>query len=62
MDTPTPEAEAVVVKRTFEAPREKVFQAWTDPQLMTRWFARSPKSPPTEVIEAAESMLEEARS
>jgi len=31
MAIPTPEAEAVIVMRTFEAPWEKVFQAWTDP-------------------------------
>src|SRR5437879_13909565 len=29
------------IKRTFAAPREKVFRAWTDPKALTRWFAPS---------------------
>ena len=31
---------AVEIRRTFAATPEKVFQAWTDPSKMTRWFAR----------------------
>jgi uncharacterized protein YndB with AHSA1/START domain len=31
---------AVEVRRTFAATPEKVFQAWTDPSKMTKWFAR----------------------
>ena len=45
-------AEAVIVKRTFTAPREKVFEAWVNPKLMARWFARDPKHEPTKIIEA----------
>jgi uncharacterized protein YndB with AHSA1/START domain len=29
----------LVIARIIDAPREKVFQAWTDPKLMTQWFA-----------------------
>ena len=29
------------ITRTFAAPREKVFQAWTDPQALAKWFAPS---------------------
>ena len=29
---------AVRVKRTFQAPREKVFRAWTDAGELARWF------------------------
>lgn len=29
------------LKRTFNAPREKVFRAWTEPQALKRWFAPS---------------------
>ena len=28
----------VVVTRTFDAPRERVWQAWTDPDLVTTWW------------------------
>ncbi len=27
------------IKRAFKAPREKVFQAWTDPTVLKQWFA-----------------------
>jgi uncharacterized protein YndB with AHSA1/START domain len=43
---------AVQVKRTFAAPREKVFQAWTDPKIMTKWFARCKNCPPAQIQEA----------
>lgn len=29
----------VVISRVFDAPRELVFDAWTDPQHLLRWFA-----------------------
>ena len=28
----------VTIKRTFKAPRAKVFQAWVDPKQMAQWF------------------------
>ena len=37
----TPSAAAGVtlrIERTFAAPREKVFQAWTDPQALKQWW------------------------
>jgi uncharacterized protein YndB with AHSA1/START domain len=30
--------EVLVVERTFDAPRELVWKAWTDPQMVTRWW------------------------
>lgn len=28
------------IRRTFTAPREKVFQAWMEPRLLLRWFLK----------------------
>lgn len=43
---------AVQVKRTFAAPRERVFDAWVNPKLMALWFTRCKNAPPVEVVEA----------
>jgi uncharacterized protein YndB with AHSA1/START domain len=32
-------AQTVVITRDFDAPRELVFRAWTDPAHLARWFA-----------------------
>lgn len=37
--TPAQAPPALRITRTFPAPRERVFRAWTDPQALTRWFA-----------------------
>lgn len=29
----------IFITRLFDAPRELVFEAWTDPQLLVRWYA-----------------------
>lgn len=34
-------ATTLKVRRTFQAPRERVFRAWTDPIELARWFAPS---------------------
>ena len=34
------------ITRDFNAPREKVFQAWTDPEILVKWFG--PKEVSTE--------------
>ena len=36
----------LVLERIFEAPPEKVFQAWTDPAILPRWFAPRPFTTP----------------
>ncbi|MDM9621646.1 SRPBCC family protein [Rhizobium sp. S96] len=41
--TATAEHELVLV-REFDAPREKIFKAWTDPELMKEWFVPRPWS------------------
>jgi uncharacterized protein YndB with AHSA1/START domain len=29
------------IRRVFNAPRERLFQAWTDPERMTEWFCQA---------------------
>ncbi len=36
----------LVLTRLIDAPREKVFRAWTDPEVLTRWFAPAPWTVP----------------
>jgi uncharacterized protein YndB with AHSA1/START domain len=36
--SPPPGEEPVRVSRTFEASRQRVYKAWTDPELLIRWF------------------------
>lgn len=33
-----PKERAIVIARVFDAPRELVWKAWTDPNLMARWW------------------------
>jgi uncharacterized protein YndB with AHSA1/START domain len=37
-DTRTPAAPALVVRRTYAAPRRRVFEAWTNPQLAMKFL------------------------
>lgn len=41
MATPAKANPVIELKRTFHAPREKVFEAWTRPELMQRWLCRT---------------------
>ena len=41
----------VVVTRVFDAPRELVFKAWTDAELMAQWFAPEPLTVPRAEID-----------
>ncbi len=36
----------LVLKRVIDAPREKMFKAWTDPELLKQWFAPKPWTTP----------------
>ncbi len=36
--TAEPRSHAVDITRTFAAPRDVVFRAWTDPELVARWL------------------------
>ena len=37
----------LVIERIFDAPREQVWQAWTDPELFMRWWGPSTFTSPT---------------
>ena len=39
--TPTSDRE-LMLTRIIDAPRHKVFRAWTDPDLLKQWFAPLP--------------------
>lgn len=45
-DTAKTTERELVLSRLIDAPREKVFKAWTDPALLTQWFAPSPWTTP----------------
>ena len=44
--TTSTEGRDLVLTRVIDAPREKVFQAWTDPTLLKQWFAPLPWTTP----------------
>ena len=53
MSDPTPAAAAgqeVLITRIFEAPREKVFRAWTDPDEVAAWYGPEHFDTPRERI------------
>lgn len=37
----------LVLTRIIDAPREKLYRAWTEPALMKQWFAPQPLTTPT---------------
>lgn len=50
MSTPPPPApikeRELILTRIINAPREKLFRAWTEPALMKQWFAPKPWTTP----------------
>lgn len=40
---------SLTIRRTFDAPRERVFRAFTEPEELDEWFAPSPGDVTTEV-------------
>ncbi|WP_437752175.1 SRPBCC family protein [Sorangium sp. So ce1389] len=44
-EAPTSDRE-LVLTRIIDAPPEKVFKAWTDPELLKQWFAPKPFTTP----------------
>jgi uncharacterized protein YndB with AHSA1/START domain len=41
----------LVLTRIIDAPREKVFRAWTEPELLKQWFAPLPFTTPIAEVE-----------
>jgi uncharacterized protein YndB with AHSA1/START domain len=41
-DTETDDARDLLFSRDLDAPRDKVWRCWTEPELMKRWFTPSP--------------------
>lgn len=41
----------LVLTRLIDAPREKLYAAWTQPDLLTQWFAPKPWSTPKAVLD-----------
>ena len=46
MTTTTTEDRDLILTRTIDAPPEKVFRAWTEPELLKQWFAPLPWTTP----------------
>lgn len=42
----------LTINRTFDAPRELVFKAWTDPSLITKWWGPNLFTTPIAEVEA----------
>ena len=45
-ESPTNASRELSLSRIIDAPREKVFKAWTDPELLKQWFAPRPWTTP----------------
>ena len=41
----------LILTRIINAPREKVFKAWTDPELLKQWFAPLPYTTPVAEVD-----------
>lgn len=50
-ETPASTNRELVLTKILNAPREKVYQGWTDPELMKQWFAPKPWTTPVVQID-----------
>jgi uncharacterized protein YndB with AHSA1/START domain len=50
-DAPTTAQAALVIERIFDAPRELVWKAWTDPEQVLRWWGPTGFSSPAAEID-----------
>jgi uncharacterized protein YndB with AHSA1/START domain len=49
-EMPTAQDQQILITRVFDAPRELVFQAWTDPGHVARWFGPEGFDTPRESV------------
>ena len=49
--TPTSAETTLQIRKIFSAPRQKIFEAWTEPEKLTRWLCRVSAEHSTEVLE-----------
>ncbi|HWQ90999.1 MAG TPA: SRPBCC family protein [Clostridia bacterium] len=45
-EPPFPSDRELVISRIIDAPRQKLYQAWTQPELLKQWFAPAPWTTP----------------
>jgi uncharacterized protein YndB with AHSA1/START domain len=50
-DVPTAQDQQILITRIFDAPRELVFAAWTDPDQVAQWFGPEGFATPRETVE-----------
>jgi uncharacterized protein YndB with AHSA1/START domain len=50
-EKPTSPETALQIRRTFAAPRQKVFEAWTEAEKVTQWLCRVSKEHSTKLLE-----------
>jgi uncharacterized protein YndB with AHSA1/START domain len=50
-DLPTAADQQVLITRLFDAPRDLVFRAWTDPDHVAQWFGPDRFDTPRETVE-----------
>jgi uncharacterized protein YndB with AHSA1/START domain len=50
-DMPTAQDQQVLITRIFDAPRELVFRAWTDPDQVAQWFGPEHFDTPRQTVE-----------
>jgi uncharacterized protein YndB with AHSA1/START domain len=49
--TPTATDQHVLITRVFDAPRERVFRAWTDPKALAAWYGPDHVQVPRDRVE-----------
>jgi uncharacterized protein YndB with AHSA1/START domain len=49
-DGSDPETQGITITRVFDAPRELVFKAWTEPERFARWFGPSDAEVPPSTV------------